>query len=63
MNTKSDNHKAQLIEIVKAIGVILGLPLTLFTIINSIIEQPLTSLAVALIERHWRAAWHFVRTS
>ncbi len=49
MSTSSDDNKTQLIEIAKAVGVILGVPLTLFAVVNSLIEQPVISLVVALL--------------
>ena len=57
MNTDSNNHRAQLTEIAKAVGAILGVPLALFAVLNSIIAQPITSLVVALIAAALASVW------
>jgi hypothetical protein len=49
MSTDSSNRKSSLVEIFKAVVAILGVPLALFAIVDSIIGQPITSLIVALI--------------
>lgn len=49
MSTNSDNSQAQLVEIAKAVGPILGGPLAIFAIVNGIVAQPITALIVALI--------------
>lgn len=49
MSTSSSERKAPLIEIAKAIGPILGVPLALFAVISNIVEQPIIALIVALV--------------
>lgn len=57
MNANSGNHKTQLTELAKAVGAILGVPLALFAVVNSIFEQPLISLIVALITAVLVSVW------
>jgi hypothetical protein len=49
MGTNSDNRKVPLIDIAKAVGAILGVPLALFAVINGVSAQPITALIVALV--------------
>lgn len=57
MSTESGNQQAQLVDIARAVGAILGVPLALYTIINGIIEQPLVSLAVAVVAAILASFW------
>jgi alpha-glucoside transport system substrate-binding protein len=57
MSTNPDDQKTQLTDMVKAVGAILGVALALFTVVNSIIAQPITSLVVALIAATLVSAW------
>jgi hypothetical protein len=57
MSTNPGNNKAQLTEMVKAVGAVLGVALALFTVVNSIIAQPITSLVVALVAAALVSAW------
>lgn len=45
----SKEQQSELVHIAKVVGRILGIPLVLFAIVNSFLEQPLTSLIVSLI--------------
>ena len=57
MSTKPDDQKTELTDMVKAVGAVLGVALALFTIVNSSIAQPITSLVVALIAAVLVSAW------
>lgn len=57
MSTNSDSDRTQLVEMAKAVGAILGVPLALFAVTNSVIEQPLISLLVALIVAVLISVW------
>jgi len=58
MGNNVDNNRNQFIEAAKAIGVILGVPLALFTVINNFFQQPLiVSLLVAIITAILLSAW------
>jgi hypothetical protein len=62
MSGNAGNRKAPLIEIAKAVGLILGIPLALFAIVSSVVEQPIIALVVALITAVLASVW-VVRSS
>ena len=49
MSTNSENRRESLVKVAKALTAILGVPLALFAIISSIVNQPLIALVVALV--------------
>ncbi len=57
MSTNPDSNKTQLVEIAKTVGAILGVPLALFAVTNSIIAQPIVSLVVAIIAAVLISVW------
>jgi LysM repeat protein len=57
VSTNSDDRRNQLVEIAKAIGAILGVPLALFTVVNSIISQPISALVVAIVTAIFASIW------
>ncbi len=57
MSTNSDNSQTQLVEIAKAVGAIVGVPLALFVLANNIVEQPNIGLVVALITAVLASVW------
>jgi hypothetical protein len=57
MSTNSNNSQAQLVEIAKAVGAIVGVPLALFVLANNIVEQPIIGLVVALIAAVLASVW------
>jgi hypothetical protein len=57
MSTNPDSNKTQLVDIAKTVGAILGVPLALFAVTNSVIAQPITSLVVALIAAILISVW------
>jgi len=57
MSANPVNNKTQLVEIVKTVSAILGVPLALFAVTNSVIEQPLISLVVAIIAAVLISVW------
>jgi hypothetical protein len=42
-------QRQRILDVAKAIGAVLGVPLALFAVVSSIVDQPLIALAVALI--------------
>jgi hypothetical protein len=57
MSGNAGNRKAPLIEIAKAVGPILGVPLALFAIVSTVVEQPIIALVVALIMAVLASVW------
>jgi uncharacterized protein YraI len=57
MSTDPDNRKASLIDMFKAVGTIVALPLALFALTNSIVAQPIIALVVALIIAILASVW------
>ena len=57
MSANPENNEAQIVKMAKAIAAILGVPLALFAVVNSIVEQPLISLLVAFIAAILVSAW------
>ena len=57
MSTNPSNRQAQLVEIAKAIGAIVGVPLVLFTLVNNFVEQPVVALVAALITAALASVW------
>ena len=57
MSTDPSNRGSSLIEIFKAVGVIVALPLALFAFANNIVAQPVIALVVALITAVLASAW------
>jgi hypothetical protein len=57
MSTKPDGNKTQLVEIAKTVGAILGVPLALFAVTNSVIAQPIISLVVAIVAAIFISVW------
>jgi len=57
MNANPGNHQDQLIEMAKAIAAILGVPLVLFTLVNSFRANLYVSLIVAFLTAILASAW------
>jgi hypothetical protein len=57
MSTDPGNRQSSLIDIFKAVGAIVALPLALFALANSIVAQPVIALVVALITAILASAW------
>jgi formylglycine-generating enzyme required for sulfatase activity len=57
VSTNPDSNKTQLVEIAKTVGAILGVPLALFAVTNSVIAQPIASLFVAIIAAVLISVW------
>ena len=57
MSHKSNEKKSPLVEFLQTIGVVLGVPIALFTIVNSIFQQPTVSLIVAIITGFVLSIW------
>jgi hypothetical protein len=53
MSTNSDNSQAQLVEIAKAVGAIVGVPLALFVLVNNIVEQPIIRVRRHQYDPEW----------
>lgn len=61
MSKSSTNSKSPSREFFEVIGAVLGIPLVLFTIVNSISEQPLIALIVTLITAVLLSIWLYFR--
>ncbi|MBI1877222.1 MAG: carboxypeptidase regulatory-like domain-containing protein [Chloroflexi bacterium] len=57
MGTNPGNQRDQLVEKIKAIGAILGVPLALFAIVSNIVTQPIIALVVALVTLITLSVW------
>ena len=65
MSAKSENQESgarqraerQIVDVARAIGAIFGVPLTLFAIISSLINQPFIALVVALVTAILVSIW------
>jgi hypothetical protein len=57
MSTDPSNRRSSLIEIFKAVGAIVALPLALFAFASKIVAQPVIALVVALITALLISAW------
>ena len=49
MAVNTNSRREQVVSFFKAFGTILGLPLALFTFVNSFVAQPVTALVVAVV--------------
>ena len=57
MSTDTSNRIEQLVEIAKALGAILGLPLALFAVMNSVVAHPTISILVAMVTAFLISIW------
>jgi len=57
MSYESKEKESPLIEFLKTLGIVLGVPIALFSVINSIFAQPTVSLVVAIITGVVLSVW------